>query len=145
MAARGGGLWLWHYEGPRVLVSAEDSVEVLGGTVRVRERRSVMGDDTLRWSHFESGGLTVPAVAGRAFVFGTAAGALVVHDRASGRVLSRSALPAGVASQPVLWDGWVYLVTVDGRLIARDLRHVLEPDARYPMWGGGATREGRVL
>ncbi len=144
MAARGGGLWLWHYEGPRVLVSAEDSVEILGGLVRVRDRRSVLGSDALRWSHYESGGLTVPAAAGQALVFGTATGALVVRDRSSGRVLSRSPLPAGVASQPVLWDGWAYLVTVDGRLIARDLRHVLAADARYPMWGGGATREGRI-
>ena len=145
MAARGGGLWLWHYEGPRVLVSADDTVEVLGGAVRVRDRVSVLGTDTLRWSHFEAGGVTVPAVAGRALVFGTAHGALIVRDRASGRELSRGSLPAGVASQPVLWGGWVYLVTVDGRLIARDLRHVIEPDASYPMWGGGASRAGRIL
>ncbi len=45
-----------------------------------------------------------------------------------------------VRSQPVVEDGWIYAGTEDGLLVALDTGD--RSLAGWPMWGGGAGRNG---
>lgn len=85
IAARSGGNWFWHYEGPRVVRDGAAQFELLGDTLRVREDVSVLGADRVRWAHRERGGASLPALTGEHVVFGTGGGELVVRERGSGR------------------------------------------------------------
>ena len=43
-------------------------------------------------------------------------------------------------SQPVAVDGWIYVGTEDGRLVAIDTKDASLTG--WPMWGGNAARTG---
>jgi outer membrane protein assembly factor BamB len=83
---------------------------------------------------------TAPLYAGKSVLFATTAGQVVALDPQSGK--PRRTFPIGgtVRSQPVVEDGWIYVGTEDGRLVAIDTG---EKDlSGWPMWGGNAAHTG---
>ena len=55
-------------------------------------------------------------------------------------VARKHAIGAPVRSQPVAVDGWIYVGTEDGRLVAIDTKDASLTG--WPMWGGNAARTG---
>ncbi|MEM9070771.1 MAG: PQQ-binding-like beta-propeller repeat protein [Myxococcota bacterium] len=141
-AARGGGSWLWSYEGPRVLADGDETIELVGDRIRLRQSRSLLGDQQLRWSQRVVGGATLPAITDEHLVFGSEH-AIVVRSRRSGETVREVPIEGRLASQPVVANGWVIATTRDGRLLGRPMRDVLNPSETYAMWGGSADRAGR--
>ena len=83
---------------------------------------------------------TAPLYAGGSVLFATTGGDVVALDAQTGKV--RKTYPVGgqVRSQPVVEDGWIYVGTEDGRLVAIDTGD--RTLTGWPMWGGNAARTG---
>ncbi|MFC1609397.1 PQQ-binding-like beta-propeller repeat protein [Myxococcota bacterium] len=85
-------------------------------------------DGTKLWSLKVSGDLerdggalaTSPAAAGDFLFVGTLSGEVLQLAAKSGKVIKRHQVGRAVRSQPVLHDGWLYVGTDDGRLVAID-------------------------
>lgn len=118
---------------------------------------STMGDEVVCasaidgkqvWSHELGGDLeaaggflaTPPVVAGDRLVVATVSGQVLLLDRRGGREVRRWEVGAPVRSQPVVDDGWIYVGTDDGQLVALDSGD--RGLTGWPMWGGGAGRNG---
>ena len=83
---------------------------------------------------------TAPLAAGGSVLLATLDGKIVQLDPKSGKARASYAVGARVRSQPVVEDGWIYVGTEDGRLVA-----INTGDAKldgWPMWGGNAARTG---
>jgi outer membrane protein assembly factor BamB len=83
---------------------------------------------------------TAPLYAGGAVLVATTTGEIVALDPQTGK--PRKTYPVGgqVRSQPVVADGWIYVGTEDGRLVAIDTGD--KTLTGWPMWGGNAARTG---
>jgi outer membrane protein assembly factor BamB len=83
---------------------------------------------------------TAPLYAGGSVIFATVAGQVVALDPQTGKVRKTYAVGSPVRSQPVVDDGWIYVGTEDGRLVAIDTGE--KTLTGWPMWGGNAARSG---
>jgi outer membrane protein assembly factor BamB len=83
---------------------------------------------------------TAPLYAGGSVLVATVGGEIIALDAQTGKV--RKTYPVGgqVRSQPVVEDGWIYVGTEDGRLVAIDTGD--KTLTGWPMWGGNAARTG---
>ncbi|MBK9032171.1 MAG: PQQ-binding-like beta-propeller repeat protein [Myxococcales bacterium] len=62
-------------------------------------------------------------------------------EQLAGRPAERKhAVGAAARSRPVAVDGWIYVGTEDGRLVAIDTKD--RSLTGWPMWGGNAARTG---
>lgn len=61
-------------------------------------------------------------------------------DPRSGKPTATYAVGSPIRSQPVVADGWIYVGTEDGKLVAIDTK---DPSITgWPTWGGNAQRTG---
>jgi outer membrane protein assembly factor BamB len=149
-----------HYAQDSVGISSVSSMQNFQGSrvVKLRDRSvNTMGDEVIAtdaetgsklWSYKLAGDLkqqggflgTAPLAAGGSIMFGTLQGQVVRLDQQTGKQLASYAVGGKVRSQPVVADGWIYVGTEDGRLVAIDTK---DPKVTgWPTWGGNAQRTG---
>ena len=100
------------------------------------------------WSYKLSGNLqqqggflgTAPLAAGSSILLATLDGKVLRLDQKSGKQVASYAVAAPVRSQPVVADGWIYVGTEDGKLVAIDTKD--KSITGWPTWGGNAQRTG---
>lgn len=149
-----------HYALENVGVSSVSSMQNFQGSrvVKLRDRSvNTMGDEVLAtdaetgtklWSYKLPGDLakqggflgTAPLAAGGSIMFGTLDGRVVRLDQKSGKELATYKVPGQIRSQPVVHDGWIYVGTDDGKLVAIDTKD--RSVTGWPTWGGNAQRTG---
>lgn len=148
------------YAFDNVGVSSVSSMQSFQGSriVKLKDRNvNTMGDEVIAtdsetgktlWSYKLTGQLkqqggflgTAPLAAGTSVLFATLKGDVVRLDQKSGQVVATYAVGAPVRSQPVVANGWIYVGTDDGRLVAIDTK---DPTVTgWPTWGGNAQRTG---
>ncbi len=132
------------FQGSRIVKLKDRSVNTMGDEVIATDSET---GKTL-WSYKLSGQLqqqggflgTAPLAAGTSILFGTLGGDVVRLDQQSGKVVATYAVGGPVRSQPVVANGWIYVGTDDGRLVAIDTK---DPAVTgWPTWGGNAQRTG---
>lgn len=149
-----------NYAFDNVGVGSVSSMQGFQGSriVKLRDRNvNTMGDEVIAtdsetgktlWSHKlagqleESGGFlgTAPLAAGGSILLGTLKGDVLRLEQKTGKVLATYAVGAPMRSQPVVANGWIYVGTDDGRLVAIDTK---DPTVTgWPTWGGNAQRTG---
>lgn len=132
------------FQGSRIVKLADRSVNTMGDEVIATDSET---GKTL-WSYKLSGQLqqqggflgTAPLAAGASILFGTLGGDVVRLDQRSGKVVATYPVGRPVRSQPVVANGWIYVGTDDGRLVAIDTK---DPTVTgWPTWGGNPQRTG---
>jgi outer membrane protein assembly factor BamB len=135
---------LQSFQGSRILNVAGDNVNVMGDEI-VCTRAD---DGKERWKLPLTGDLkrsggalgAPPVAAGDSLFVATLAGDVLRIARDSGKVVARYNVGSPIRAQPAVEDGFLYVGTTDGKLVAIDLG-----DRRlsgWPMWGGNAARTG---
>jgi outer membrane protein assembly factor BamB len=132
------------FQGSRILALGDRNVNTMGDEVVATnaENGAELWSFKLPGDLRKEGGFlgTAPLYAGDSVLLATLEGSIVRIDPGSGKERGRWKVGARVRSQPVVQDGWIYVGTEDGRLVAidsgkRDL-------TGWPMWGGNAARSG---
>ena len=83
-----------------------------------------------------------PASAGKGLIVGTLSKEVLEVEPGSGNVVKRWAVSGPIRSQPVVADGWIYVGTEDGQLVALDTQ---DPSlSGWTQWGGNAARTGAL-
>jgi len=83
---------------------------------------------------------TAPLAAGNHVLLGTLRGEVLRIDPKSGKQTAFYKVGSPIRSQPVVADGWIYVGTEDGKLVAIDTK---DPTITgWPTWGGNAQRTG---
>lgn len=72
----------------------------------------------------------IPVVAGGKIIVTTLDGKIKVYDPSSGKVIKEFETDAFLVTSPVVWNGWIYAGSADGKLISLDTK-----DATYTGWG----------
>jgi outer membrane protein assembly factor BamB len=132
------------YQGSRLLRVGSMSFNSMGDEV-------VATDDAKQgkaWSlkldgdaHAVGGFLAAPpAAAGGRPVIGTFSGTLKIVDPKKGSISASYDVGHPIRSQPVVVDGWIYVGTDDGRLVAIDTGDA--SITGWTHWGGNAARTG---
>jgi outer membrane protein assembly factor BamB len=132
------------FQGSRVLHMGKHNVNTMGD--------EVIGTDAdtgkTLWTYKLAGDVrkdggflgTAPLAAGKSVLFGTLSGEVIRVDPTSGKRTATWKVGAKVRSQPVVADGWIYVGTEDGKLIAIDTKD--KSITGWPTWGGNAARTG---
>ena len=134
------------HQGSRVLAipGADKNVNTMGDEVIATnaDTGKTMWSHKIKGNMAQTGGAlgTAPLYAGGSVLFATLAGEVVALDPQSGKVRKTFAVGGPVRSQPVVEDGWIYVGTEDGRLVAIDTGD--KTLTGWPMWGGNAARTG---
>jgi outer membrane protein assembly factor BamB len=132
------------FQGSRILNIGDRNVNTMGDEVVATSAE----DGNPLWKFKLPGDLkkeggslgTAPLWAGNSVLLGTLEGTVVQLDPASGKERGRWKVGARVRSQPVVQDGWIYVGTEDGRLVA--INSGKKGLTGWPMWGGNAARSG---
>jgi outer membrane protein assembly factor BamB len=132
------------FQGSRIVKMADRSVNTMGDEVIATDSES---GKTL-WSHKLSGDLrkqggflgTAPLAAGGSILFATLKGDIVRLDAKAGKQVATYAAGSPVRSQPVVDEGWIYVGTDDGKLVAIDTKD--RTLTGWSTWGGNAQRTG---
>jgi outer membrane protein assembly factor BamB len=90
----------------------------------------------------ERGGFlgTAPVPAGDTVLLATLDGEILRLDAKTGAKRATYAVGSPVRSQPVVDDGWIYVGTEDGKLVAIDTKD--RTVTGWPTWGANAQRTG---
>ncbi len=131
------------FQGSRVLQMGQRNINTMGDEVIATDpssgdvlwRQKLPGDS-------RAGGFfgTAPVPAGNTILTATLTGEVQRFDATTGALLHRYPIGGRLRSQPVLADGWIYLGTEDGRLVAIDTKDATVTG--WPTWGGNAQRTG---
>ena len=132
------------FQGSRVLRFADKSVNTMGDEVIATDADS---GKTL-WSYKLAGDVktqggflgTAPLAAGNTVLVGTLEGTVVQLDPGSGKRKAEFKVGSPIRSQPVVDQGWIYVGTSDGKLVAIDTKD--KSVHGWPTWGGNAQRTG---
>jgi Ca-activated chloride channel family protein len=133
----------WAFQGSSAMIADGRAYTAVGGDLLATEIKS--GRESWRHSYRQgkgAQGITPPAVAGSQLVFGTIDGHLYVADIDTGMTSFAYDLGEAVMYQPIVAEGWVYVTTAKGNLVALELG-----DSRldgWHMWGGNAQHTGVV-
>ncbi|MEO8700970.1 MAG: PQQ-binding-like beta-propeller repeat protein [Kofleriaceae bacterium] len=130
------------FQGSRVLVAGNLVFSTMGDEVIAVDGET----GETRWRHALDGNLktagghlgTAPLLAGGEIVVATLTGTIVRLDAKTGKLNATYRTGAPLRSQPAVQDGWIYLGTEDGRLIA-----INTGDRKltgWPTWGGDNGR-----
>jgi outer membrane protein assembly factor BamB len=131
------------FQGSRVVHLADKNVNTMGDEVIATDNET----GNVVWRHKLPGDLTqggflgtAPLAAGAHVLLGTLGGEILRLDPASGKSTAAYAVGSAIRSQPVVADGWIYVGTEDGKLVAIDTK---DPTITgWPTWGGNAQRTG---
>ena len=132
------------FQGSRILHMGDRNVNTMGDEVIATS--SETGEKL--WSFKLSGDMartggalgTAPLAAGDGVVFATLAGEVKRLDPTTGKVSGSWKVNGRIRAQPVVHDGWIYVGTEDGRLVAIDTGD--DKLTGWAMWGGNAQRSG---
>lgn len=130
------------FQGSRVLVAGnlvfstmgDEVIAVDGTTGETKWRHALAGDIKTAGGHLG----TAPLLAGSEIVVATLAGNVVRLDAKTGKLNATYRTGAPLRSQPAVQDGWIYLGTEDGRLIAINTND--RKLTGWPTWGGDNGR-----
>jgi outer membrane protein assembly factor BamB len=132
------------FQGSRVLRIADKNVNTMGDEVIATDSNSgaTLWSYKLAGSTAKQGGFlgTAPLAAGNTVLFGTLAGSVIQLDQVSGKRKAEFKVGGPVRSQPVVDEGWIYVGTEDGKLVAIDTKD--KTVTGWPTWGGNAQRSG---
>lgn len=127
----------WSYEGARPVVRDGVVYTAMGDWVEARDVKT----SALKWQRQYSKGVGTRdlgsiIVAGSLAIVSTRDGKVVGLDRDTG--MQRMAFDFGtpVASQPIIAEGWIYVATAKGQVLAFDLGQ--KSMDGWHMWGGNA-------
>jgi outer membrane protein assembly factor BamB len=132
------------FQGSRVVHLTDKNVNTMGDEVIATDNetgavvwRYKLAGDTRRQGGFLG---TAPLAAGNHVLLGTLKGEVLRLDPKSGKTTATYAVGSPIRSQPVVADGWIYVGTEDGKLVAIDTK---DPAITgWPTWGGDAQRTG---
>jgi outer membrane protein assembly factor BamB len=132
------------FQGSRILHLANLNVNTMGDEVIATNPE----DGKQLWSHKLAGDVAKdggflgapPIAAGNHLIVATLHGTLLELEPATGKVEQTFEVGGTLRSQPVVEDGWIYVGTDDGRLIAVDTGD--RSLTGWSMWGGNAQRTG---
>ena len=132
------------FQGSRVVHLKDRNVNTMGDEVIATdaETGSTLWSFKLQGDLRKQGGFlgTAPLAAGGSILLGTLKGEVLRLDHKSGKSIATYAVGGPVRSQPVVHDGWIYVGTEDGKLVAIDTK---DPTVTgWPTWGGNAQRTG---
>ena len=132
------------FQGSRIVKLRDKNVNTMGDEVLATD------SDTGRklWSYKLSGDIkktggflgTAPLAAGNSILFATLSGEVLRLDQKTGKKVASYPVGGRVRSQPVVADGWIYVGTDDGRLVAINTKD--KTITGWPTWGGNAQRTG---
>lgn len=137
---------LQSFQGSRILSFKGLNYNTMGDEVVCTDSK----DGKLMWSskldgdmHAVGGFLGTPPLAvGGKIIIATYTGEIQVMDSQSGKVETRYATGENIRYQPVVQDGWIYVTTTNGKLIAINTER---PELTgWPMWGGNAAHTNIV-
>ena len=132
------------FQGSRVLRFADKSVNTMGDEVIATDAASgkTLWTYKLDGDMKKQGGFlgTAPLAAGKTVLVGTLQGSVLQIDPASGKRKAEFKVGAPIRSQPVVDEGWIYVGTSDGKLVAIDTKD--KSVHGWPTWGGNAQRTG---
>jgi len=130
------------FQGSRALVANDLVVSTMGDEVIAVDSKT--GEK--KWAHKlvgdtkkEGGHLgTAPLLAGSDIVVATLAGQVLRLDAKTGALRATYQTGAQIRSQPAVANGWIYVGTEDGRLIAINTND--KTLTGWPTWGGDNAR-----
>jgi len=125
-----------NHKGLNVSTMGDEVVAVAAETGKERWKQRIQGDLS------GAGGAlaTAPASAGDRLFVGTLDGRVLQIHPQTGAIERTYAVGAAVRSQPVIEQGWLYVGTEDGKLVAIDTG---DPTLTgWSQWGGNAQRTG---
>lgn len=132
------------FQGSRILSFGATNVNTMGDEVIATNAENgerlwafKLDGDVVRDGGFLG---TAPAAAGDRVLVATLKGEVLELRPDTGQVARRHAVGAAIRAQPVVVDGWIYVGTEDGRLVAIDTK--ARSLTGWPMWGGNAARTG---
>jgi len=132
------------FQGSRILHLGDRNVNTMGDEVIATsaETGEKLWSFKLSGDMSQSGGAlgTAPLAAGGSVVFATLDGEVKRLDPATGKVSGSWKIKGRVRAQPVVHDGWIYVGTEDGRLVAINTGD--KKVTGWAMWGGNAQRSG---
>lgn len=132
------------FQGSRVLRMADKSVNTMGDEVIATDAET----GKQLWSYKLSGDVkkqggflgTAPLAAGKSVLLGTLDGKVLRIDPSAGKSIGEYKVGSPIRSQPVVDEGWIYVGTEDGKLVAIDTKD--KSVTGWPTWGGNAQRTG---
>jgi outer membrane protein assembly factor BamB len=135
------------FQGSRVLRFADKSLNTMGDEVVATNADT--GEKL--WSYKlpgdtkTQGGFlgTAPLAAGKSILLGTLDGKVLRLDPEKGKSIAEYKVGSPIRSQPVVDDGWIYVGTEDGKLVAIDTKD--KSITGWPTWGGNAQRTGVAI
>src|SRR5262249_2077909 len=113
------------FQGSRVVHLTDKTVNTMGDEVIATDNETGKGvwEDNLAGSARQGGFLgTAPLAAGNHILLATLKGDVLRLDPSSGKTTATYPVGSPVRSQPVVADGWIYVGTEDGKLIAIDTK-----------------------
>ncbi|HEY5950032.1 MAG TPA: PQQ-binding-like beta-propeller repeat protein [Kofleriaceae bacterium] len=132
------------FQGSRVLRFANKNVNTMGDEVIATDADTgaTLWSFKLDGDTKTQGGFlgTAPLAAGNTVLFGTLHGSVIQLDPKSGKRKAEFKVGSPVRSQPVVDEGWIYVGTADGKLVAIDTKD--KTVTGWPTWGGNAQRSG---
>jgi Ca-activated chloride channel homolog len=131
------------FQGSRVVHLADKNVNTMGDEVIATDNET----GAVVWKYklpgdIRQGGFlgTAPLAAGSHVLLGTLQGQILRLDPKTGKSTASYPVGSPIRSQPVVADGWIYVGTEDGKLVAINTQ---DPSITgWPTWGGNAQRTG---
>jgi len=131
------------FQGSRVVHLADKNVNTMGDEVIATDNET----GTVVWRYKLAGNIaqggslgTAPLAAGNHVLLGTLNGEVLRLDPKSGKSTASYPVGSPIRSQPVVADGWIYVGTEDGKLVAINTN---DPTITgWSSWGGNAQRTG---
>lgn len=134
------------FQGSRILHMQKLNVNTMGDEVIATDPE----DGKQKWSHKLAGNVaqaggalgSAPVAAGKHVILATLDGKILELDPATGKPEHEWDIGGTVRAQPSVMDGWIYVGTEDGRLVAIDTGD--KTLTGWAMWGGNAQRTGMM-
>jgi outer membrane protein assembly factor BamB len=134
------------FQGSRIVHTGKENVSTMGDEVVATnsENGAALWSRKLSGSTAAAGGFlgTPPIVAGKHVLVATLHGQILELDPVSGKTQATFEVGGAIRAQPVVQNGWIYVGTDDGRLVAIDSGD--RSLTGWAMWGGNAARTGEV-
>ena len=131
---------LQSFQGSRILSYKGKNYNTMGDEIVCTDPK----DGKKMWSsklagdiHNEGGFMGTPPLAvGGKIVVATYGGEIQIIDSESGKIESKYETKENIRYQPVVQDGWIYVTTTSGKMIAINTGN--SSLTGWPMWGGNA-------